>query len=468
MRGLPFGWARAPFTEVIESLSTLGRVVEAKEYSPTGSIPVLTQGTADLDGLTDDTSRVFMTSKELIIFGDHTRAVKIAEPPFAVGPNTKVLLPGPALTSKFLFYQLPLIVPPSRGYGRHFQFLKKADVVVAPIEEQKRIVAAIEEQFSRLDAGAEALGRARQNLKHMRSSVLEAAVTGRLTAHDPSDGSGTDLLKAILSARDKYLAGHPYSGSKRRPSAPDDPALKSLPNGWTWASIDQLSTRVSDGVHKKPNYVSEGIPFVTVRNLTAGPGISFNNLNYITPEDHAEFCQRSRLEFGDLLVSKDGTLGVVRAVRDRRDFSIFVSVALIKPVLSEMTDYLEIALSSPTVQRQMVPKGTGLQHIHLEDLRADCIPLPSLAEQKRIVMAAQSELSRLDHLEEVIERQAVRAKTLRSSILDAAFAGRLAPQNPSDESASALLEGVAANRTSNGHKVARGRKFRTSSGKVTA
>lgn len=453
MNELPTGWGKAPFAKVVANVPTAGHVVETKEYSPTGTIPVLTQGTVDLDGLTDDRCRAFIADEDLVVFGDHTRAIKLATPPFAVGPNTKVLCPGPALTSKFLYHQLPLIIPPSRGYGRHYQFLAKTKVTIAPLGEQERIVAAIEEQFSRLDAGVAALKRVRQNLRRMRAAVLEAALAGRLTTQDPSDGSGTDLLESVLSVRAKYLAAHPYPGSRRRLSQPDTKTLPPLPHEWTWASVDQLSTRVTDGVHKKPSYVPQGVPFVTVRNLTAGPGISFEHLNYVTSDDHAEFSRRSAPEFGDLLVSKDGTLGVIRAVRDRRPFSIFVSVALVKPVLTDMTDYLEIALASPVVQRQMVPKGTGLQHIHLEDLRADCVPLPPLAEQKRIVIATQSELSRLDHLEGAIEQQAARAQTLRSSIRDAGFTGRLTSQDDGDESVNTLLERLAAERVAaNGHK----------------
>src|SRR5205085_8479783 len=129
------------------------------------------------------------------------------------------------------------------------------------------------------------------------------------------------------------------------------------------------SNKVVDGVHRKPKYFTAGIPFVTVRNLTAGPGISFEKLNYVSEADHTEFSKRTDVQRGDILISKDGTLGVVRVVRTDTVFSIFVSVALVKPVNYEYSDYLGMAMSSLPVQRQMVPKGSGLQHIHLEDLR---------------------------------------------------------------------------------------------------
>lgn len=314
------------------------------------------------------------------------------------------------------------------GLNLTHERFRRLPIPIAPRAAQDHIVDAIEEQFSRLDAGMAALERVRSHVKRMRAAVLYGATRGQLAPQQPSDGSSTDLVEAICQARTEYLSKNPYPGSGRPPSKVPK-HLPTLPEGWRWASIDQVSTRVVDGVHKKPSYVSSGIPFVTVRNLTSSTGISFDRLNYITPEDHAVFCRRAHPEPGDLLVSKDGTLGVVRAVRDPRPFSLFVSVALIKPVVREMTDYLELALSSPLVQSQIVRKGTGLQHIHLEDLRATCVPVPPLAEQRRIVLASQREMSRIDHLEAAMEAAATRAATLRYSILSSAFAGTLLPQS---------------------------------------
>ena len=185
--------------------------------------------------------------------------------------------------------------------------------------------------------------------------------------------------------------------------------------------------KVSDGVHKKPNYIDAGVPFITVKNLTAGSGISFDKLNYISAEDHAEFCKRTHPEQGDILITKDGTLGVVRLVDTDKVFSVFVSVALVKPAIVTMACYLVTAFESPPVQRQMVPKGSGLQHIHLEDLRADCIPLPPEVEQQRIAIEVDRRLSIIRRVENEVERSVVRAVRLRETILRSAFSSGRAP-----------------------------------------
>ena len=314
----------------------------------------------------------------------------------------------------------------------------------------------------------EALRRTRTNLKRYRAAVLKAACEGRLVpteaelarAEGRNYESGEQLLARILAERrarwevdqrEKYAKSGkqpPFNWRAKyeEPAAPDTSELPEVPEGWCWASIESVSIKVVDGVHKKPNYVAAGVPFVTVRNLTAGAGISFDRLNYVTEEDHREFTKRANPERGDLLVSKDGTLGVVRLIKTDTEFSIFVSVAMIKPVMRQLAEYLTYALASPQVQRQMVPKGSGLQHIHLEDLRADCIPLAPLTEQQRIVAEVERRLSVVDQMEAAVDSGLKRAERLRQAILKRAFEGRLVPQDPNDEPASVLLERIRAER----------------------
>ena len=344
-----------------------------------------------------------------------------------------------------------------------------SQIPLVPRSEQERIVAAVDTELSKLAAAVAGLERVQANLKRYRASVLKAAVGGRLvpTEAELAREEGRDyepgkaLLDRILSERRRRWEGAELAKMKakgkppkndkwkakyKEPAPPESSSLPTLPEGWCWTTVESISSKVVDGVHKKPSYVDSGVPFVTVKNLTAGPGISFESLRYITEEDHEKFVARANPERGDLLVSKDGTLGVVRAIRTDTTFSIFVSVALVKPILGEMTDYLEVALSSPVVQRQMVPKGSGLQHIHLEDLRADCIPVPPLAEWSRICAEVQRHISVLEELEREVAHGLVRCARLRQSVLKWAFEGKLVDQDLNDEPATALLDCIKAKR----------------------
>lgn len=304
--------------------------------------------------------------------------------------------------------------------------LAALELDLPPFDDQRRIVAEIEKQFSRLDEAVAKLRRVKANLKRYKAAVLNAAVEGRLVPTEAelvrregrSYETGAQLLQRILETRRSQWKG---KGKYKEPAAPDTGDLHELPEGWVWASVESLSMKVADGVHKKPNYLPAGIPFVTVRNLTAGTGVSFDNLNYVSAADHAEFCKRTNPERGDILISKDGTLGVIRLVDTDRSFSIFVSVALVKPVTKELSRYLVTAFESPVVQRQMVPKGSGLQHIHLEDLRADCIPLPPISEQQRIVAEVDRRLSLVRGVEAEVDANLRRAQVLRQATLNWAF-----------------------------------------------
>jgi type I restriction enzyme S subunit len=343
-----------------------------------------------------------------------------------------------------------------------FTQLTKYAFPLPPLSEQARIVAKVEELLTQVDAGVNELRRAQTHLKRYRQAVLKQAVTGELTnewrkAHTDELEPGSELLARILrerrikwekdqfakmEANGKIPSNDEWKKKYKEPPFPNGSALPAIPDTWIWATIDAISRKVVDGVHKKPNYVPTGIPVVTVKNLTAGPNINFDKLHYVTQEDHLAFINRANPERGDLLVSKDGTLGVTRAIKTDTVFSIFVSVALIKPVLPTMSSYLEIALSSPQVQGQMVPKGSGLQHIHLEDLRLDCIPFGSLEEQEMIVREVERCLSIADAMDKAIQKSIRQADGLRRSILKRAFEGNLVEQDPNEEAAELLLERI--------------------------
>jgi type I restriction enzyme S subunit len=331
-------------------------------------------------------------------------------------------------------------------------------VSIPPLAEQRRIVAKVEELLARVNAARERLARVPAILKRFRQAVLAAACSGRLTAawRDGQAANGetaSALLHQILKQR-RGLANEKPRYTE--PLPPETPDLEELPDHWTWTTVDAIATKVVDGVHKKPRYVADGVPFITVRNLTAGRGISFENLNYITRSDHQEFIKRANPEFGDILITKDGTLGVVRAIRTKREFSIFVSVAMVKPVMREMTHFLEVALSAPQVQEGMVHTGTGLQHIHLRDLRATTLPLPPLAEQHEIVRRVEALFQLADAIEKRVAAATQRADKLTQAILAKAFRGELVPteaelaraEGRDYEPASALLERIQNERNS--------------------
>jgi type I restriction enzyme S subunit len=350
--------------------------------------------------------------------------------------------------------------------------LRTTPLQLPPAPEQRRIVAKLDAIFEQTRAAKARLERLPALFEKLKRSILAAAFRGDLTkdwraAHPDVEPASVLLDRIRAERRRRWEDGLRAKGKDLRKTnyTKPDPAssegLDELPHGWTWATVEELSTKVADGVHKKPNYVEFGIPFVTVKNLTAGRGISFENVSYVTASDHDEFSRRTNPERDDLLVSKDGTLGVVRRVDTDVVFSIFVSVALVKPVLREMSEFIEHALQSPQVQAQMVGVGSGLQHIHLQDLRRDCLPVAPMAEQLVLVARLRELLLVVDALGARHKAAASRALTLEKAALAKAFRGELVPQDPADEPASVLLDRIRATRAADPERPWRGRGRRS-------
>ena len=329
------------------------------------------------------------------------------------------------------------------------QAIGAVQLALPPISEQRRIVAKLEAIQARSRRARDALDAVPPLLEKLRQSILAAAFRGDLTkdwrAKNKDVEPASKLLDRIRAERRKKweeselaklkAKGKPPTDDKwkskyKEPAPVDTTGLPGLPEGWCWASVEELSTKVVDGVHKKPTYVAAGIPFLTVKNLTAGAGISFAEVNYITPADHEEYIKRTDPEQGDILISKDGTLGITRLIETDAVFSIFVSLALVKPVMRGMGKFLELAFWSPVFQERFKATGSGLLHIHLVDLRAAALPLAPAAEQSAIDARAREMLQLVAALEASHLAANDGLKTLDRSILGTAFRGELVPQTP--------------------------------------
>jgi type I restriction enzyme S subunit len=294
-----------------------------------------------------------------------------------------------------------------------------------PLAEQQRIVAILDEAFAGL---ATATANAEKNLKNARElfeSYLDLAIEGRLLPQDFDDLSVSELIEGMDRLRAAKIGQKKFENSKKALTSNETRLPFEVPKNWVVKRLEDLTSAIADGVHKTPKYVMHGIPFVTVKNLTAGPGISFDDLNYVTKADHQEFIKRTHPERGDILITKDGTIGVVRVIDTDVEFSIFVSVALIKPVIRDLTRYLAYAVSASCVQRQIVPKGAALKHLYLVDLRNLLIPLPPLTEQARIAKELDRRREQIDRLEATYREKLSALGHLKQSILQKAFSVEL-------------------------------------------
>ena len=211
-------------------------------------------------------------------------------------------------------------------------------------------------------------------------------------------------------------------GTSRNGGRLKDSPLGKIPEGWETPTLQEVCHAITDGVHKTPKYVEKGIPFVTVKNLTNGPGISFQDLNFVSESDHAEFIKRAHPEKGDVLLSKDGaTLGVPRVIETDRPFSIFVSVALLKPDRAKLEPfYLYYALEAPVLGGRLIRNqaGSAIRHIHLVDLRGARMPLPPLSEQRVLVERIRESEQTLASVRQQLANAHQMAAAIREAILN--------------------------------------------------
>jgi type I restriction enzyme S subunit len=192
---------------------------------------------------------------------------------------------------------------------------------------------------------------------------------------------------------------------------------------WGYTTLGEVCLLVRDGTHKTPTYVSEGVPFVTVKNIVTG-SVDFTNTKFVTKEEHVELSKRVKPEFGDVLVSKDGTIGVPCIVDTQKEFSIFVSVILLK-LKKEKIDpqFLVHQINSEIIQNQISEntKGIAIRHLHLEDARKLKLVVPPLALQREFAARVREARG----VQSAQARSVGRIEALYQSMLSRAFAGEL-------------------------------------------
>lgn len=138
-------WNKVLFSDCLQKVK-IGREkqVKEKDYSKSGSYPIVDQGQSFIAGYTDDKNKVISNIQPFIIFGDHTRILKYIDFPIALGADgTKVIKPSEDFDTKFFFYYLKNIDLPSRGYNRHYTILKEKNIAHPSISEQRAIAQTL-------------------------------------------------------------------------------------------------------------------------------------------------------------------------------------------------------------------------------------------------------------------------------------------------------------------------------------
>lgn len=350
----------------------------------------------------------------------------------------------------------------------HIELLR---IPFPPLPEQHRIVAKIEELFTKLDAGVDALRKARVQLGRYRQSVLKAAVTGELTkewreAHESEFEPASELLARILrERREKWDADQlakmkaagkapkndEWKKNYQQPVEADTTDITFVPKSWIVASADQLTTRITSGSRDWSQYYGQGSgTFIMAQNVRMG-ALDLSYRQPVNPPVDNRDRDRSQIEKDDLLVTIVGanTGDVCRVPHQLPEHYVCQSVALMRLVSPELSPFVEAYLTSEENGQRQYRRyiyGAGRPHLSFDQLKMTAMLIPPVAEQHKIVEEVELLLSIADATEQTIEQGLKQAERLRQSILKQAFAGKLVPQDPSDEPAEVLLARIREER----------------------
>lgn len=484
---LPRGWVRTALEDCCDVI--LGQSPPGHTYNSDGIGLPFFQGKAEFGDLYPTPEKWCSEPNKISEPGDILISVRAPVGPTNLTPVTSCIGRGLAairaqgeIETRYVLYALRNSESDLQANATGSTFsaitgktLRGHNILLAPLPEQRRIVAEIEKQFTRLDAAVESLKRALAKLKRYRASVLAAACEGRLVPteaelarqegrdYEPADVLLERILKerrarweadelAKLEARGKPPKDDKWKSRYKEPAPPDIRGLPALPDGWVWGSLDQLLFSLRNGISKKPD-AEFGTRILRISAVRPN-SVDMQDVRYLDEpiEHYADYV----LDEGDLLFTRYngnpqlvGVCGVVPgnpAPTVHPDKLIRGRVASTDRAIPR---YLEAVLNVGTSRDYLarrVRTTAGQSGVSGSDLKRMPVPVAPLAEQRRIVEEVERRLSVVEDMERAIEANLQRAERLRQSILKRAFEGRLVPQDPHDEPANVLLERIKAER----------------------
>lgn len=410
-----------------------------------------------------------------------TLPVAITTAPVTINQDMRAFIPAQGVSATFLAWQLIAneyeILDACSKDGTTVASIEgvalaQFPIWIAPRAEQTRIVEKLEDLLGSLDAAVAELKAAQRKLAQYRQSLLKAAVEGTLTAqwratHGTPPETGHQLLQRILQERrtrweDKQRAKFAQAGKTPpkgwqakypEPAAPETSDLPALPEGWVWASLDQLAEFVTSGSRGWAEYYSTvGAMFIRSQDINKDR-LDITDAAFVNPPANSEGA-RTRVQRNDLLLTITGA-NVGKTARVEVDLDeAYVSqhVALIRLVDQDISAYLHLFLICKAGGRGQLDKmayGAGKPGLNLQQVLSVAVPVPSLEEMSQLLATLNTQLSAAKEQDAALARALRQAAAQRRNLLKAAFAGQLVPQDPADEPASELLARIRASKADN-------------------
>lgn len=421
---MKYDWIECSYKDTVLKISTTKQKLKQKEYLQNGEIPVIDQGQDIIGGYTNDKQNQLTCTLPVIIFGDHTKNVKLINFPFAPGADgTKVLQPLKYIDPKYLYYITKILVLKIKdnGYARHYQHIEKEKIPLAPLTIQHAIVRKIESLFSSLDSGIADLKKAQDQLKIYRQAVLKKAFEGELTKEWRE------------AARKKRMENFAWQVVKLN----DVAVLNPRPNK---SEIDD-NLEIQFLPMKLVEEVSNKIHLTETRRFKE---VQKKSYTYFEEEDILFAKVTPCMENGKIAIARKLTNGLGYGSSE------FHVIRTTEKIVNDFLFYFLVQEKFRSDAQHAMTGAVGLRRVPKQFLEEHEIKLPSSEEQHQIVQEIESRLSICDAIEQSIKESLEKAQALRQSILKKAFKGTLLSKEeiaackaqPDYEPASVLLERI--------------------------
>jgi type I restriction enzyme S subunit len=445
---LPPGWRMSTIGELLKVRN--GFAFKSTEYKEEGAL-LIRQSNLDGSRVTIEKARYlpkvyldeyrdFLIKKGDILIGMSGSIGKLCvydrDEPALQNQRTGLLVFKDPEQKPWVWHYLPLLEKDLVKVGKGVAVqnisasqIESFPIPVAPLDQQKQIVAEIEKQFSRLDQAVANLKRVKANLKRYKAAVLKAAVEGRLVETEAElarkEGrnyeTGEQLLQRILETRRSQWKG---KGKYKEPAAPDTTDLPELPEGWVWATyaqIGEVTTGFTPPTADTENFGGD-IPFFKPTDLDAGDNV-VEAREYLSEKGAAK---GRLLSAGSVLVTCIGaTIGKTGLARV--DCATNQQINAVTPQ-GRLVDsaFIYAWTVSPYGYKQILDNSsaTTLPILNKSKFEALPVPLPPLAEQCRIIVEVDRRLSLVREVEAQVDANRTRAARMRHSLLSDFFSGK--------------------------------------------
>ena len=375
---LPEGWEIKQFLECIEKEASSNKLkIPKSEFQNKGEYPIIDQGTEYIAGYTDNPLKVYKGELPVIIFGDHTRIFKFVDFPFSLGADgTKVLVPKKDLLHpKYFYFFLHRLKIESHGYSRHYKFLKEKQIVIPPLQTQKKIVSILEK--------AEETKRLRMQADELTNQLLQSVFL--------------------------EMFGDPVKNQK----------------GWEKSKIREITVHHKQGFYTNSDYVDEGIKLIRITDITEFGKLFYDNMPFLRLD--TKTIEQFKVQIGDFLFARSG-VSIGRCAIVEKDIPCVFGSYIIRFRfdLNKINNKVFLFLMKlPQLQAELKKYGHGSANpnINAENIKNIEVIVPPLPLQQKFAQIVE----KVEAMRQNQKQSQQEIDNLFNALMQKAFKGELTP-----------------------------------------